>query len=213
MPNESSPAEVAPLAQSVRLLRDQVDALQIAAAEKKTPWYRQMPSLAGLIALLLSVTTAVYSGVQGRKQDVQKKRESLRGIVSSLIEQGEQQAKLESTEAQKLPAQDREFIGGMINNRRMILAEAADNIVREIPHDVSSSEYNVLANDKRERRRSQSRRVSAQCGGCEPGPAHEDDRPAQPRRLLRATRPFPEYQCSPPKISGGGRCAPGRATR
>ena len=36
----------------------------------------------------------------------------------------------------------------MINNRRMILAEAADNIVREIPHDVSSSEYNVLANDK-----------------------------------------------------------------
>lgn len=131
-PNESSPAEVAPLAQSVRLLRDQVDALQIAAAEKKTPWYRQMPSLAGLIALLLSVTTAVYSGVQGRKQDVQKKQESLRGIVSSLIElQGEQQAKLESTEAQKLPAQDREFIGGMINNRRMILAEAADNIVRE----------------------------------------------------------------------------------
>ena len=99
MPNESSPAEVAPLAQSVRLLRDQVDALQIAAAEKKTPWYRQMPSLAGLVALLLSITTAVYSGVQGRKQDVQKKRESLRGIVSSLIElQGEQQAKLDRPE-------------------------------------------------------------------------------------------------------------------
>lgn len=126
-----------------------MDALQIAAAEKKTPWYRQMPSLAGLIALLLSITTAIYSGVQGRKQDVQKKQESLRGIVSSLIElRGEQQAKLESTEAQKLSAQDREFIGGMINNKRMILAEAADNIVREIPHNVSSSEYNVLANDK-----------------------------------------------------------------
>ena len=149
MSNEDSPEKIAQLEQSVRLLRDQVDALQIAAAEKKTPWYRQMPSLAGLVALLLSISTAIYSGVQGRKQDVQKKQESLRTIVSSLIDlSGEQQTRLNSVEAQKLSTQEREFIGGMINNKRMILAEAADNIVREIPHDVSSSEYNVLATDK-----------------------------------------------------------------
>lgn len=147
MPTDSE--RLAQLDQAVRLLRDQVDVLQLAAAEKKTPWYRQMPSLAGLIALLLSISTAIYSGVQGRKQDVQKKQESLRGIVSSLIDlSGEQQTRLASAEAQKLSTQEREFIGGMINNRRMILAEAADNIVREIPQDVSSSEYNVLATDK-----------------------------------------------------------------
>ena len=79
-----------------------------------------MPSLAGPLSLLLSTPDRSLQCGQGRKQDVQRKQESLRGIISSLIElRREQQAKLESTEAQKLPTQDREFIGGMINNKRI----------------------------------------------------------------------------------------------
>lgn len=133
----------------LQLLRDQVDELQVKAAEKKKPWYKQSPSLTSLLALVLSISTAIYSGVQGHRQDVQKKQESLRGIVSALLElSNEQQAKLNSPEAQSRSAQEREFIGGMLNNKRMILAEAADNLVRAIPDDVSSSEYNMLANDK-----------------------------------------------------------------
>lgn len=133
----------------LQLVRDQVDELQIKAAEKKKPWYKQSPSLTSLLALLLSIITAIYSGVQGHRQDVQKKQESLRGIISSLMDlSNEQQSRLGSVESQKLSPQEREFISGMLNSKRMILAEAADNLVRDIPDAVSSSEYNILANDK-----------------------------------------------------------------
>jgi tetratricopeptide (TPR) repeat protein len=134
---------------AIQLVRNRVDELQTAAAEKKKPWYRQTPSLPSLLALLLSVSTAIYSGIQGHKQDVQKKQESLRGIISALIDlAGENQVRLGSAEAQKLSTQEREFISGMLNNKRMILAEAADNLVRDIPNDISSSEYMIFANDK-----------------------------------------------------------------
>ncbi len=143
------PDEAEEQMRTIQLLRDQVDELQVKAAEKRKPWYKQSPSLTSLLALLLSISTAIYSGVQGHKQDVQKKQESLRGIVSALLElNNEQQAKLNSPESQNRSAQEREFIGGMLNSKRMILAEAADNLVRAIPGDVSSSEYNLLANDK-----------------------------------------------------------------
>jgi hypothetical protein len=112
---------------TIELLRDQVDALQVSAAEKHKPWYRQTPSLASLLAILLSVTTFAYSNLKDKRQDVQKKQESLRGIVSAMIDlANEQQAKLGSADSQKLSTQEREFIGGMMNTRRMILAETAD---------------------------------------------------------------------------------------
>src|SRR5947208_1263036 len=124
---------------AIQLLRNQVDELQGGAAEKKKPWYRQTPSLPSLLALLLSITTAVYSALQGHRQDVQKKQESLRGITAALIDlASEYQAKLGSADAQKLSTQEREFIGGMLNNKRLILAEAADNLIRDIPDYVSS---------------------------------------------------------------------------
>src|SRR5262249_42522853 len=56
--------------------------------------------------------------------------------------------KLASQGSEKLSSQEREFIGGMINNKRMVIAEAADNLVRQIPNNVTSAEYKFLANDK-----------------------------------------------------------------
>lgn len=102
---------------AIQLVRDQVDELQIKAAEKRKPWYRQTPSATSLLALLLSVATFAYTNIKDRRQDVQKKQDSLRGIVSELMElSSEQQARLGSADSQKLSTQEREFIGGMLNN-------------------------------------------------------------------------------------------------
>ncbi|MDQ6765995.1 MAG: hypothetical protein M3Z22_07850 [Verrucomicrobiota bacterium] len=131
------------------LAREKLEKPAVTSPEEKRPWYRQVPSLPSLLALLLSISTAIYSGIQGHKQDVQKKQESLRGIIAGMIElQGEFQSKLNSADAQKLTTREREFLGGMLNSKRMLLGEAADNLVRDIPKAVSSSEYNILANDK-----------------------------------------------------------------
>src|SRR2546423_7235586 len=45
----------------LKLLRDRVDLLQIAATEKQQPWYKQRPSLASLLALGASIVTFVIS--------------------------------------------------------------------------------------------------------------------------------------------------------
>lgn len=128
---------------ALSLIRDQVDELQIKAAEKKKPWYKQSPSSTSLLALLLSISTAIYSGIEGHKQDVQKKQESLRGIISSILD-----LRTQLQQSQNLPEAEREFSGGMLESKRSILAEAGDNLVRDIPNDISSSEYNILATDK-----------------------------------------------------------------
>src|SRR5262245_44265779 len=121
---------------TLQLVRDRVDGLQIAAGEKKKPWYRQTPSLISVLALLASIASAVYSGVQGRHQDVRQKQDSLRAIVSGLIDlAAEHQSKLGSEPSKNLSIQEREFISGMINNKRMLLDEAADNLVRQIPDE------------------------------------------------------------------------------
>jgi tetratricopeptide (TPR) repeat protein len=131
------------------LVRDEVDILQTAAAEKKKPWFRQTPSLASVLALLVSIGTAVYSAIERQRQDVEQKHNALRGLVSELLDlSGESQTKLASAESQKLTPQEREFIGAMINNKRMVIAEAADNLVRQIPDTVTSAEYSFLATDK-----------------------------------------------------------------
>jgi tetratricopeptide (TPR) repeat protein len=133
----------------LELVRDELDALQIAAAEKTKPWLRQTPSLASLLALLVSIATAVYSGIERQRQDVEEKHNALRGLVSQLLDfSAEYQSKLASTGSEKLSTQEREFIGAMINSKRMVIAEAADNLVRQIPQTVTSAEYNFLANDK-----------------------------------------------------------------
>jgi tetratricopeptide (TPR) repeat protein len=134
---------------TLQLVRNRVDALQIAADEKKKPWYRQTPSLISVLALLASIATAIYSGVQGKHQDVRQKQDSLRAIVSGLIDlAAEYQSKLGSEPAKQLSINEREFISGMMNTKRMLLDEAADNLVRQVPDDVSSSEYHFLADGK-----------------------------------------------------------------
>jgi hypothetical protein len=131
------------------VVRDEVDMLQTAAAEKKKPWFRQTPSLASVLALLVSIGTAAYSGIERQRQDVEEKYNALRGLVSQLLDlPAEYQSKLASADSQKLSWQEREFIGATINNKRMVIAEAADNLVRQIPDVVTSAEYNFLANDK-----------------------------------------------------------------
>jgi hypothetical protein len=140
---------VTEIEQRLTLVRDEVSALHNALGEGKKAWLRQTPSLASVLALLVSIATAVYSAIEHQRQDVEEKHNALRGLVSQLLDISvEYQSKLASPDSAKLSSQEREFIGGMINNKRMVIAEAADNLVRQIPKTVTSAEYNFLANDK-----------------------------------------------------------------
>lgn len=136
------------LAKSLKLVRDQVDELQIQAQEKRKPWYRQTPSLPSLLALLLSIATAFYSAYERQKQDVHGKKEELRRLITGLVDLNmEGQAKTSTKEAAAISQAERDMITGALNRKRMVYLEDADNIVRQIPKHVSSSAYDILATE------------------------------------------------------------------
>jgi hypothetical protein len=45
----------------IKLIRDQVDELQLEAAEKRAPWYKQPSVLISVIALAVSTATTVWT--------------------------------------------------------------------------------------------------------------------------------------------------------
>ncbi len=140
---------LAQLEDRLDLVRDQVDELQVRAAEPRRRWYRQTPSLPSLLALLLSIATAVYSSYERRQQDVHGKKEELRRLTSSLIDlRIDYQNKVGSAEFATLAPATREFLSGMINRKRMIYMEDADNLVRQISTHVPSATYDFLSGEK-----------------------------------------------------------------
>jgi hypothetical protein len=129
----------------LRLLRDQVDRLQIEAAEKKRPWYRQLPSLLSLAAFVFSIFTAVLSQFQSSQADIRSKKEEMRKLLDDLVRvQSEFQDRVIEI---KDPAK-REIASALLNTRHGMYLEATEVLASQIPKAVSSSEYGILASEK-----------------------------------------------------------------
>lgn len=126
----------------LKLLRDQVDILQIATTEKKKPWYQQVSNIVSVIALISSVFSAIYVQIGKNSEEIRSQKEELRKTIALLIDQREDfQTRVMSIQ----DSQARERAGSFLNTKRAVLLEAAEFLVTKIPQHVSSSEYNVLA--------------------------------------------------------------------
>jgi predicted transcriptional regulator len=132
-------------AADLKLVRDQVDQLQIAAAEKQQPWYKQRPSLASLLALAASIVTFIISQHGSSLQEIRSKQEALRklltDVVASQIQEQDQLTRISD------PVTRVQFSSAM-NNERIIWLDAAESLVDQLGKRVSSSEYQTLANQK-----------------------------------------------------------------
>ncbi len=147
-PDDASTPE--PLKAEIKLIRDQVDQLQIAAAEKRKPWHKQRPSLMSLVALAFSIFTFALTQQKASLQEVRSKREELRKLLLELVACRETFTK----ELMPLPGdtadqrQSKDAGSSLLNSRRAIFLEAAEALADQLSGHVSSSEYNVLANEK-----------------------------------------------------------------
>src|SRR5262245_6972342 len=68
-----------------KLVRDQVDILQVASAEKRIPWYRQRPSPMSLVALIFSVFTFLLTQHSASLQEIRSKKEELRKLIIEML--------------------------------------------------------------------------------------------------------------------------------
>jgi hypothetical protein len=146
---------VGELQHDISLLRDQVDALQIAAAEKKRPWYRDHSVLLSLLALLFSTVFSIFSVYQAVQQNQIEASDKAREIERSKLE-GLRQFMLQLATIRADEIQDQGTIAqsnpvlfnqrsSVRNLQRQIILESADAIAAVVKDSVSAQVYNALA--------------------------------------------------------------------
>ena len=116
--------------------------------KKAQQWWRQTPSLVGVLAFVFSVTTGVYTLLHQHQEDIRAKKEELRKLIGDIIDVRAEFNQKIAVGGSSLTSQQRESVGSSLNNKLSCLMESADNLVQQIPSFVSSNEYETLAMEK-----------------------------------------------------------------
>jgi hypothetical protein len=133
---------------AINLLRDKVDLLQIQAAEKKRPWYRQASLLLSLFALAVSVTFSSLS-ILFRLQDKLDSSAAttvgrIRDDVTKLAE-----LQIEQSDAMTRAGSNYQLLANLssaYNTRRQLLIEETESLIKASSTQLTSALYVSFAN-------------------------------------------------------------------
>ena len=126
------------------LLKKEVDALQIAIHEQRTPWYKSMSTVLSVVALLFSFGTTFVSYTRTQSQDIQSARVELRGLLQRLASLPRESIEITKKYEKNDPAVVAS-ISGFINQENALLARQAAEIAKKIPPEsVSATEYYAI---------------------------------------------------------------------
>jgi hypothetical protein len=132
------------LDETLESMKKEIDALQIASAERLKPWYRNMSLLVAVIALLFSFGTTYVSYRKSAAQDIQARRQELRGLLTRLAA-----IPRENVDYSKRYVGDpaaASTIGGYLNQENTLLSRQAAEIAKKLPaDDISAIEYFAVA--------------------------------------------------------------------
>ena len=119
------------------LLTDQVDALQVEAAGRSRPWYREPSLIISLVALVISALFSAVGMRQVSANDIAAKQESLRQTVVQIVDsQTEMSQAAEENSGNPLMAR---WAAGNLNSKRQVLIETALALVDELGDAVDAS--------------------------------------------------------------------------
>jgi hypothetical protein len=128
----------------LRGMKAEIDGLQIAAAERTRPWFRQASLIISLLALLLSLASTGYTTWRTEQQDVRAARTELGELIQRLSVLPKENLELQTNYANKPAALTQ--LSGAVNTENLVLArQAADIIERRIPNNVAAIEYYAVA--------------------------------------------------------------------
>lgn len=125
--------EVKELKGQYRILKDEVDSLQISLMKANSPWYKNVSMIISLVALLFSFGTTYVSHKRIEAQDIQSLRAELRGMLQQLAtlpSRNFELAKQHSDDPNAIA-----FIGGQLNQENALLAFQAAELIRKLPED------------------------------------------------------------------------------
>lgn len=120
-----------------RTLKAEVDALQVSVMGSRTPWYRNIPVIISMLALMFSFGTTYVSNKRIRAQDVQALKSDLRNMLQQLAG-----LPIKNFELTKKYADDPNaisFMGGQLNQENVLLSSQAAELIRKLPADKVSA--------------------------------------------------------------------------
>jgi hypothetical protein len=136
--NEISPADF-------KLLRDQIDQLQVASNEPKRPWYKDWSIISSLVALAFSIVSFYISDSSSKAQETRAKKEELRRLVGELLAI---QDDFNSRIIKITAPDERIFASSLLNAKKNIHLESAELLANDLGDKVSPSELAILAREE-----------------------------------------------------------------
>jgi hypothetical protein len=140
----STESHVSLLEADIKLLRDQVDLLQIAANEPRTPWLRHPANIISVIALAVSVIGAVMGQLSTDDAELRSKKEELRTVLSRLIDIREDY----NSRILAIPDADaRELASSYSETKKNLYLETARHLAAQLKDLVNPTEHLILASE------------------------------------------------------------------
>lgn len=122
-------------------LRSEVEELKRA---KSSPWYKNVPTIVSVLALIFSFGTTLVSYQRAAVQDTLGLRSDLRSLLQRLAALPKENLELATQYTNDAAASA--FLSGYLNQENSLLARQAAEISRRLPPDqVSSIEYQAIA--------------------------------------------------------------------
>lgn len=126
------------LADTVALLKREVDALQVEVMRPGAPWYKAPSVVISTLALLFSFGSTMVSYQRTEQLDRQAARAELRGLIQRLEELPLKQRQFQREHADDADLQA--YAQGNFAHEQAMLAGQAAELVERIPNDVTSTE-------------------------------------------------------------------------
>jgi hypothetical protein len=127
------------VSEQLLIMKKEIDLLQIEIAKPAIPWYRQLPVLVSVAALLLSLTTTFYSERRSSEQDLHNARVELRQLIFQIDETTFSAVDI-ATRYKNNPSAQLNAASSAVS-RRIILVNQAADVVDEIGDKVTATEY------------------------------------------------------------------------
>ena len=123
--------EINEIKNQYRLLKKEVDALQISLMSSNTPWYKNIPVIVSVLALMFSFGTTFVSHKRIVAQDVQAQKTELRSMLQQLAVLPSKNFEL--TKKYSDDPRAIAFIGGQLNQENALIAFQAAELIRKLP--------------------------------------------------------------------------------
>lgn len=133
----------------LKLLRDQVDQLQLIVSEPRKPWYLEGSFLTSALAVLVALISFIISTQQGDQKELREKREEFRSVLEKLVSMSEELEKLNHEFDDPKPPEINLKID-YLHRSKDLYRSSAEMLAKDLDSNVLLDEYLIMGDQFQE---------------------------------------------------------------